>query len=154
MKNFLIASLNLLTIVEARWDIKGPIGWYKDNRSGLRTWDRRIDGVGKYDCSSACEGFKYFSLQDGDVCFCESNWNDIARKGRRSNCGLRGDDWCNAVYEHWDGEALRREEEKKREALRREEEVKREALRREEERRREAIRREEEIKRLEALRKA
>ena len=75
-----------------------PIGSFKDksNRALRKAFGRSYTPE---QCSEACKEYDYFSVQDGNECFCENDLNH-AKKYGDSNCGPTGGPWCNYIYQN------------------------------------------------------
>lgn len=80
------------------------IGCYVDDHH--RDLDRYIGrGHDKDSCNKKCRGYKYFSLQDRDQCFCANSYATQSKyhKVNDSECNVYGrglgGSWRNAVYE-------------------------------------------------------
>ena len=74
------------------------IGPYVDSSDrNLRYGGNR--GYTAYTCYEYCDnaGYAYFSLQDGDQCFCENDFAHAIRDGP-GDCDEDGGSWCNFVY--------------------------------------------------------
>ena len=86
-----------------------PIGAFKDFVNGVRAMSKTISTNQNYSaekCSTACNGYKYFGLQDpgsgGSQCFCSNSLQDTTQFGPytpASNCTPNGAPGCNYVYE-------------------------------------------------------
>eukprot|EP01084_Bolivina_argentea_P318763 552889_1 len=76
------------------------IGCYAD--TGDRALNDKIIGRSYTadTCQLACNGYQYFSVQDGDFCFCEQNLEEATKHGPSTGCGATGTGgaWANSVY--------------------------------------------------------
>ena len=87
-----------------------PIGAFKDFVNGVRAMSKTISLDQDYSaekCSTACNGYKYFGLQDpgsgGSQCFCSNSLEDTTQFGPytpASNCTPNGAPNCNYVYQN------------------------------------------------------
>jgi hypothetical protein len=88
-----------------------PIGAFKDFVNGVRAMKKTISTAQNYSaekCSTACDGYKYFGLQDpgtgGSQCFCSNSLHDTTQFGpytsKSPKCGYNGAPGCNYVYEN------------------------------------------------------
>jgi len=74
-------------------------GCYTDTSDrALRTYKGRSYTI--QTCSDACSGYTYFSIQDGDQCFCENDWLHATKYGVSTGCNRNGlgGSWANNIY--------------------------------------------------------
>jgi len=81
------------------------LGNWKDE--GNRRLPVTIDG-GQYkytnaSCNEACQGYKYYGLQNGNgykgQCFCGNNWSRASSLGTCGGNKITGGGWCNSIYD-------------------------------------------------------
>ena len=88
-----------IIIEHRRLGASSLVGYYRDTASrafryGPKNWGYTVDT-----CRTACANYKYFALQAGSWCSCDSLWSHITKYGAYpGNCGPNGGSWCNTVY--------------------------------------------------------
>jgi hypothetical protein len=81
------------------------LGNWRDE--GNRRLPVTIDG-GRYkytqaSCNEACQGYKYYGLQNGNgykgQCFCGNSWSRATSVGKCGGNKITGGGWCNSIYD-------------------------------------------------------
>jgi len=81
------------------------LGNWKDegNRRLPVTIDRGQYKYTKASCNEACQGYKYYGLQNGNgykgQCFCGNNWSRASSLGKCGGNKITGGGWCNSIYD-------------------------------------------------------